>query len=150
MAYVILKCVRENRLRIRFHQFIDETGKIYNNVYNNNYNCQFPRNIRREGRYYKIPHEDISICRRRGKPFYSIKKDNIEVLNNWDEDGEYKDPLEGVKIYNVEECVICMENEPDKVYLPCGHKCTCASCSNMLCRNKKECPLCRRFIVEII
>lgn len=154
MAHVILKCVREERLRIRFHQFIGESGKIYNNAYNNNYNCQFPRNIRKEGCYYRIPHENITLSIRRGKPYYIIKKTNIDILTEWknNKSNEDKDPLDGVKIYDVKECVICMDNKSTKVYLPCGHKCTCTACSKMLCNNnnKKKCPLCRRFIIKVI
>ena len=53
---IILKCIKErNKLRIKFYKYIDVDGVEHYNVYDNSYNCQFPRNIRLEGQYYKIP-----------------------------------------------------------------------------------------------
>ena len=47
---IILKCILEKKkLRIKFHCFINDENKIYNNVYNNNYNCKFPKDIRVDG-----------------------------------------------------------------------------------------------------
>ena len=58
---IILKCVTEKKkLRIKFHCFINDENKIYNNVYNNNYNCKFPKDIRVNNRYYKVNDDDIS------------------------------------------------------------------------------------------
>ena len=51
---IILECITEkNKLRIRFNSFIDEEGKVFTNVYNNLYNCQFPKNIRENGKFYE-------------------------------------------------------------------------------------------------
>jgi len=44
-----------------------------------------------------------------------------------------------VEIYEEKECVICLDNLPDVIFLPCGHTCTCDKCG----ANLKECPLCR-------
>ncbi|KAK0082975.1 hypothetical protein PV326_006927 [Microctonus aethiopoides] len=41
------------------------------------------------------------------------------------------------------ECVICLDSQCEVIYLPCGHFCCCASCSNMV---TSECPLCRGSI----
>ena len=55
MSSIILKCVKDkSKLRIKFHSYVDETGKHYSDVYNNKYNCRFPRNLRKENTYYKI------------------------------------------------------------------------------------------------
>ncbi|XP_022107745.1 E3 ubiquitin-protein ligase LRSAM1-like [Acanthaster planci] len=40
------------------------------------------------------------------------------------------------------ECVICMENNSDVLFLNCGHVCCCGSCSGSL----RLCPLCRSDI----
>ena len=62
MSKVILICIKDkNKLRIKFHNFIDSDDKIYTNMYNNNYNCRFPKNIRQEGYFYEIPDTDITL-----------------------------------------------------------------------------------------
>ncbi|XP_014807846.1 PREDICTED: E3 ubiquitin-protein ligase LRSAM1 isoform X3 [Calidris pugnax] len=44
------------------------------------------------------------------------------------------------------ECVVCMEQETQAVFLPCGHVCCCQTCSQQL----HACPLCRRDITQRI
>ena len=39
-------------------------------------------------------------------------------------------------------CKICMENEMEIVFLPCGHLMSCTNCAPVL----KNCPICRRPI----
>ncbi|XP_024514852.1 E3 ubiquitin-protein ligase SP1 [Selaginella moellendorffii] len=43
-------------------------------------------------------------------------------------------------------CVICLEQEYNAVFVPCGHMCCCISCSAQL----QNCPLCRRRIEQIV
>lgn len=81
---ITLHCLRERgKLRIRFHSFTNCDGKIYTNVYNNSYNCQFPRDIRQEGRFFQVDSDDIALIAEGGRqPFYRIRKDNIRILPN--------------------------------------------------------------------
>ncbi|XP_066467026.1 E3 ubiquitin-protein ligase LRSAM1 [Tiliqua scincoides] len=44
------------------------------------------------------------------------------------------------------ECVVCMEQEAQVVFLSCGHVCCCQTCSEAL----HICPLCRKDIVQRI
>ncbi|KAM4647455.1 E3 ubiquitin-protein ligase LRSAM1 isoform 8-T9 [Amazona ochrocephala] len=44
------------------------------------------------------------------------------------------------------ECVVCMEQETQMVFLPCGHVCCCQSC----CERLLTCPLCRRDVTQRI
>ncbi|XP_053138205.1 E3 ubiquitin-protein ligase LRSAM1 isoform X2 [Hemicordylus capensis] len=44
------------------------------------------------------------------------------------------------------ECVVCMENEAQVVFLTCGHVCCCQTCSEAL----RSCPLCRKEITQRI
>ncbi|XP_044309030.1 E3 ubiquitin-protein ligase LRSAM1 isoform X2 [Varanus komodoensis] len=44
------------------------------------------------------------------------------------------------------ECVVCMEQEAQVVFLNCGHVCCCQTCSEAL----STCPLCRKDIVQRI
>ncbi|XP_011313916.1 E3 ubiquitin-protein ligase LRSAM1 isoform X1 [Fopius arisanus] len=41
------------------------------------------------------------------------------------------------------ECVVCMDSQCEVIFLPCGHLCCCATCSNMV---TTECPMCRGSI----
>ncbi|XP_024361279.1 E3 ubiquitin-protein ligase SP1 [Physcomitrium patens] len=43
-------------------------------------------------------------------------------------------------------CVICLEQDYNAVFLPCGHMCCCTSCSAQL----TSCPLCRRHIDKFV
>ncbi|NXH46515.1 LRSM1 ligase, partial [Dicaeum eximium] len=42
------------------------------------------------------------------------------------------------------ECVVCMEQEPQMIFLPCGHVCCCQGC----CERLHSCPLCRQDIAQ--
>ncbi|XP_064583712.1 E3 ubiquitin-protein ligase LRSAM1 isoform X2 [Zonotrichia leucophrys gambelii] len=42
------------------------------------------------------------------------------------------------------ECVVCMEREPQMIFLPCGHVCCCQGC----CERLLSCPLCRQDIAQ--
>ncbi|KAF7804780.1 E3 ubiquitin-protein ligase SP1 [Senna tora] len=43
-------------------------------------------------------------------------------------------------------CVICLEQEYNAVFVPCGHMCCCTTCSSHL----TNCPLCRRQIEQLV
>ena len=138
---VRLKCVKEgNRLRI----------KIVSNGYSSDANCQFPKDIRLDGREYEVPKSDVSLSNTRGKFFYRIKKNNIVICNK-----SLENDFSKLKIYgdeNITECCICMndvESQPDIVFIiisPCGHYCCCKDCVKSL----KQCPMCRANIEQIV
>ncbi|NXH17807.1 LRSM1 ligase, partial [Bucco capensis] len=44
------------------------------------------------------------------------------------------------------ECVVCMEQETQMIFLPCGHVCCCQSC----CEQLHSCPLCRAELTQRI
>uniref|UniRef100_A0A8C5X727 Leucine rich repeat and sterile alpha motif containing 1 n=1 Tax=Malurus cyaneus samueli TaxID=2593467 RepID=A0A8C5X727_9PASS len=44
------------------------------------------------------------------------------------------------------ECVVCMEQETQMIFLPCGHVCCCQRC----CERLHSCPLCRQDIAQRI
>ncbi|RXN10340.1 E3 ubiquitin- ligase LRSAM1 [Labeo rohita] len=46
--------------------------------------------------------------------------------------------------FNSSECVVCMEDESQVIFLPCGHVCCCQTCSSAL----QSCPLCRGSISQ--
>jgi hypothetical protein len=143
--FVRLKCVKEgNKLRI----------KIISPGYSSEANCQFPKNIRVDGREYTVPKSDVVLADTRGKFFYRIKKNNITV-----HDGPAPvDPsldLSKLKVYgdeNLVECNVCMNDvlaQPDIVFVifsPCGHFCCCSGCAKQL----KICPMCRAKIGQLV
>ncbi|NXT78208.1 LRSM1 ligase, partial [Zapornia atra] len=44
------------------------------------------------------------------------------------------------------ECVVCMEQETQMIFLPCGHVCCCQAC----CERLQACPLCRGDVTQRI
>ena len=144
MSKITLTCVNEqSKLRIKFYSFTDEEGKVYTNVYDNSLNCQFPRDIRQKGYFYEIGPEDLELISRfegRQKAFYKVKTKNIKVIPNFD--------LTSIKIFEVNECVVCLSDPSTEILIPCGHRCVCKTCCGQL--PKKTCPLCRRDILHVL
>ena len=154
---IILQCVSErSKLRVKFYAYIDADGKQYQNVYNNEYNCQFPKDIRADGRFFSIEDNDLNLKANSGTGFfYSVNKKNIKILNEEDlrllhigtpmtvEDLE----IRGIQIYDVSECVVCLTDPTSIIFMPCGH---CAVCENCNMHIKKKCPLCRRDVTATI
>ncbi|CAH6419744.1 Hypothetical protein HVR_LOCUS821 [uncultured virus] len=61
-----------------------------------------------------------------------------------------KEEKPDLKIFISEECVICMDRAPEKVFLPCCHKCVCDTCNKQLCKAVHlRCPVCRVNVTEI-
>lgn len=144
MSKITLQCVKEkSKLRIKFHSFTDVVGKIYTNVYNNALNCKFPKDIRKEGYFYEIGPNDLSLVSRPGtKAFYQINTNSIKVVPiiNWTD----------FKVYEITECVVCMADESSQIMAPCGHRCMCKSCCDHLLKINKKCPICRREIIQVL
>jgi hypothetical protein len=151
---IILKCVLEkSKLRIKFQYFVNDQNQVYSNVYNNDYNCRFPKDIRKEGTYYKVNDRDISLSGIGIKPFYTIKKTNIVVMQP-EELREILNPpkvdLSQIKIFDAGECVICLSSHSTVVFLPCAHRCVCSDCSSGIKTMGNTCPVCRTRIQQSI
>ena len=131
-----LQCIKEgSKLRVR----------ILSQGYYNQANCQFPRDMRVEGRFYEVPRESVALITSRGKYFYSItKKSTINVLNATD-----ADQVTNMVVYEDDactDCAICMSNPKCMVIVPCGHFYTCEVCTVKI----MECPICRSSITKSI
>lgn len=131
---VTLTCVKEgSRLRV----------KILSDGYIKNANCQFPRSIRQEGAIYHVNSEFVNLHTSRGRYFYSVKKlSEITIVTTT------YDP-ENITIYENEEeteCVICLSDLKDTVFVPCGHYYCCSNCSQKL----DKCPICRSVFTTCI
>lgn len=154
MGKIILKCVEEKRkLRIKFHCYINDEGKEYRNVYNNLYNCRFPKNIRVDGKHYEIDERDLTTVAMSGKaPFYRISSKAIKILENYNvTPPDLKNDVESMRIFAVDECVICLCELPTSIFIPCGHQVCCKACTSMLSKksDSNKCPICRANIVNI-
>lgn len=144
---VVLRCVKEaGKLRI----------KIVSPGYSQSANCQFPRNIRAEGREYAVPSRDIVMADTAGKFFYRIKKNNIKVV---EKGPSVVLPIAGLKVYGDEDlrtCGICFSDVDDDpsirfvILVRCGHYALCSGCANHCQLSGKGCPLCRAPIEQII
>lgn len=47
-------------------------------------------------------------------------------------------------------CFICFTNEPNAVFLDCGHGGVCLSCSIDAMKKKNTCTICRMLVVQIL
>lgn len=116
--------------------------------YHKDANCQCPRNIRKPGLRYEVPSDGITLAKGpRGKFFYRISKSQIKILNEGDTLSHKIEKLD-IKVYGDDEseCVVCFENDKTIVFAPCGHYCTCKSCSDAIVNKNNECPMCRTII----
>jgi hypothetical protein len=43
-------------------------------------------------------------------------------------------------------CVVCDEEEPADVFVPCGHSCACKKCVEIIAKQGRRCPMCRSYI----
>ena len=144
---ITLKCLKEkSKLRVR----------IITPGYYNNANCQFPRDIRKEGRIYQSPSSGVKLAKGpRGKFFYRINKNGIEIVE--DNLNLKEGEKHHLKVYgddDEKECIICMDQPKGVVYSPCGHYCCCRNCAETISKNSNsilgECPMCRGKIEHIV
>lgn len=134
-ARVELTCVKQgSKLRIR----------ILTPGYFRDANCQFPKDLRVEGRHYRVRPGDITLITSKGKWYYSVKnRDRIEMFDPTAVD------ISRLKVYEDTEtadCAICMAEPKDSVNYPCGHFYLCGSCAGRV----GTCPICRASITKVI
>jgi|LakMenEpi03Aug12_release.lakeMendotaPanAssembly.Ray.scaffolds.fasta_scaffold205335_1 hypothetical protein len=138
---ILLKCVAEGRrLRVR----------ILSPGYFSEANCQFPRNLRAEGRFYQVDSTGITLASGpAGKFFYRVRGD-IKIVDDLTQleniqsvvKQELQVSVEQVFDSGTVECVVCLEDPKTLVMVPCGHYCLCATCKTKIFK----CPLCRQAI----
>lgn len=134
--YVEMYCVQEgSKLRV----------KISTIGYLRNANVQFPKDLRVNGRRFRVLKSSVNLITIRGKYYYSVKKRNcidiIDIVSTSD--------LNSITLYEdteTNECAICLCNEKNTIFIPCGHYYCCNVCSDKL----RECPICRSQILQKI
>ncbi len=136
--FVYLTCVKvQGKLRVR----ITTPG------YLTTANCQFPRDLRVEGRNFRVKPSAVKLMSARNKYYYCIKNaKDIEVVQPANLP---KQPPPKLKVYQdteQEECLICYDSAKEAVFNPCGHFYTCHACSARC----KTCPVCRHPVLSVI
>ena len=51
---------------------------------------------------------------------------------------------------NFGECIVCHNRKKESVFFPCGHRCTCYICANLIFASEKKCPKCKKETICII
>lgn len=124
MEFVRIKIVKSGK-KLR--------ARVVSPGYNSEANCQFPRNIRVEGKVFEIPIFDLKFSQVKCKFFYRVTGKNIkEVLE------DYSIPE---KIFESPECIVCLDSPSTIILAPCGHFCLCSTCKDNIVNEK--CPMCR-------
>lgn len=141
METIRLKCIKVgNKLRVR----------IISPGYFNEANCQFPRNLRIEGRIYEVPALCVTLVTR-SKNYYTILKPKHTIKVIKDNENNLIENNQDFKLKVFEDnlsddCAICMTNEKCMVIVPCGHYYTCHDCTSKI----NKCPICRISFVKAI
>ncbi len=139
--YVYFTCVKQgSKIRVRI------TSKGYIPYAN----CQFPRDLRQQGKCFRAKTQFVKLVNTRGKYFYScLKRTAIEEVTLEKETKIIEEKLANLKIFedkSNDSCVICFEHDKDSVFYPCGHFYCCINCSKKV----DKCPICRSEIEKIL
>lgn len=139
MSDVFLECVKEGSSKLRV--------RIVSQGYFTWANCQFPRDIRVDGRKYKVPASAIKlVAGPRGKYFYHVDKSVIQIVDAVVTTTAVAKP-EHIYDSGEETCTMCMDAPKNVAFSPCGHYCSCTSCAGKL---EGKCPMCRSAIVAVV
>jgi hypothetical protein len=134
-----LVCVKDKgKLRVR----ITSPG------YKKESNCQFPRNLRVEGRKFTVHKSDITLAKIGQCYFYRIRANTVKIRTNITETDK-----NNLKVFGEEdktECTVCMDSIKDAVFGPCGHYSCCKKCALTIESSAGTCPMCRTVINFVI
>ncbi|CAK85402.1 unnamed protein product (macronuclear) [Paramecium tetraurelia] len=77
------------------------------------------------------------------------QQSNAELENNLKEFEQANQPG-SVSLSSINACCICFDNEPNSLFMQCGHGGVCYNCAIDLWKNKAECYLCRNKIDRVL
>ena len=102
---------------------------------------RFPNRLLNQPFRVHVKVECIYIC--------SNQPQEIQSNESTDEEEEYTPPIE---TYRQDHCVICLDRNPNILYLDCMHIAVCDSCDRLkrTARARKNCNVCRAEISERI
>ena len=120
-------------------RLLKERTRIFVNVYCCYY-CESlgeEARFRREFNYNMYWHHTLSV-----EEYLETTNSDNEMPDGWqeesDEDELYISPTE---TYREDRCVICLEKEPNILYLDCGHIAVCDSCDRLKKTRRKNCDM---------
>ena len=153
MGTLTLVCVKtDGKLKIRFDNFTDDKGRIFTKIYCNKFTWKFPKFLKIEGRRYEVPESALNVFKEKNStPYYIMIKKDIKIY-------EEISVIMPEKIFNYDDCVLCLDNTPSVLLLPCAHACYCRFCYNKIIENNREypkkyklqCPICKCKILTTI
>ena len=84
--------------------------------------------------HYKIPQKNFNYActiakTKSDKKFYHFLRKTMKNENN-----------------TIKDCSICLTNEKNIAFIPCGHVCTCVDCGYKVA----QCPICRKTIKKVL
>ncbi|CAI5479902.1 unnamed protein product [Closterium sp. Yama58-4] len=62
-------------------------------------------------------------------------------------DGDADEEVVGEEVQSGERCVVCLHRKRKAVFVPCGHRVCCVSCSRVVRVEQLPCPICRGQIL---
>ena len=89
--------------------------------------------LRGEGEYY-----DESETERRDS---EIQEANHSDSDDSDDEEKEELSINDFKTFKLEQCIVCLEEEPKVLFCNCGHLCICKKC---LVRRFDNCPVCKK------
>ena len=76
-------------------------------------------------------------------PFCILITVHAEYINRSNDEEE---PVKITKLFKTDQCVICLNNQPNILFYDCMHICTCLECEELKPLN--SCPNCRAIAIE--
>jgi hypothetical protein len=109
--------------------------------YDSQANCHFPMALKREGAVYMIPRQHLSTCDSNDhKLYYRVLAQYITEEDT--EQIERANNLSMLEVFHEPECVVCMDQESQVIFMPCGHFVCCGDCAIQM----PKCPMCSGLI----
>eukprot|EP01113_Clastostelium_recurvatum_P020023 TRINITY_DN2371_c2_g1_i13.p1 TRINITY_DN2371_c2_g1~~TRINITY_DN2371_c2_g1_i13.p1 ORF type:complete len:524 (+),score=135.08 TRINITY_DN2371_c2_g1_i13:221-1792(+) len=141
---VILFFVRR-RSRLLASLVLQAPRNQHNNSNNNNNNTQVQNEIP------MVPMQQIiTIPSSSFSPSLSSPSSSSDTNGDNNNHNITSDDGQRVKIYLADECVICMTNEVQTVFVPCCHAAACRVCGEVWIRSSSSCPVCRKPISKCL
>ncbi|CAK88075.1 unnamed protein product (macronuclear) [Paramecium tetraurelia] len=82
--------------------------------------------------------------------FKIIENQKMDELKGTSILHDKQDQPRSISLSSINQCCICFDNEPDALFMQCGHGGVCYHCALDMWKNKDECYLCRKKIERVL
>ncbi|CAD8141924.1 unnamed protein product [Paramecium pentaurelia] len=84
--------------------------------------------------------------------FKIIENENLDELKGTSilQDKQIQNQPRSISLSSINQCCICFDNDPDALFMQCGHGGVCYHCALDMWKNKDECYLCRKKIERVL